>query len=127
MNARNLFNRFARGLPEVLAWLSQFPVFGFVVFAPINILAIIFVVLAILFLVLFKETCAEELIRIGGLVLQLFGLATVVLKLAAAKGLFQLPRKSFRQWLKRFPPFPPTVTFLVWSLQTSKWSLVPRA
>jgi hypothetical protein len=40
-------------------------------------------------------------------VFQLSGFVTVVLKLVAAKRQFQLPMNSFRQWLGRFPQFPP--------------------
>ena len=107
MKAANWFRRFARWVPEVIVWLGQLPIFGFLVFAPINVLVVFVVGLTILLLALFAETCLEEEMRLGGLILQLFGFLTVVLKLVAAKGQFQLPTNSIRQWLERFPKFPP--------------------
>ena len=73
---------------------------------------LVFAILVVIFicLLVFYVFPSARNIRLGGLVLQLLGLTTIVAGISETRKLFDQPpfTKTFSKWLKRFPLFKQT-------------------
>jgi len=106
LKAGNWFNRLRRWRSDVIVWFGQLRILGIAVFGPTNLLAMVAAGVMFWLVLSDPKSCLERAIRLTGLVFQLCGVFTVVLKLRAAQHQFQLPTTNIWQWLKQFPRFP---------------------